>query len=99
MEGYRRRSRLCTMSFAWWTAKGLNTTRPTARFMTVLAYVDPDDLVWGRRWFDSTSAAARTVNVGQCVVMVHDTSSLNFETTTIHCLVTLHVPLQCRGQR
>ena len=23
MDGYRRRSRLCTMSFAWWTTKGL----------------------------------------------------------------------------
>ena len=48
---------------------------------------------------DSTSAAARTFNVGQCVVMVHDASSLNPETATIHCLVTLRAHLQCRGQR
>ena len=42
--------------------------------MTVPGYVDFDDLVWKRRWFDSTSAPARTFNVGQCVVMVRDTS-------------------------
>ena len=53
--------------------------------MTVPGYVDSDDLVCRRQWFDSTSAAARTFNVGQCVVMVHDTSSLNPETATIHC--------------
>ena len=62
-------------------------------------YVDSDDLVWRRRWFDSASAAARTFHVGQCVVRVRDTSSLNPETATIHCLVTLRVQLQCRGQR
>ena len=77
----------------------LNTTRPTARFKTVPGYVDSDDLVWRRRWFDSTSAAARTFSAGQCVVMVRDTSSLNPETATIHCLLTLRIHLQCRGQR
>ena len=76
----------------------LNTIRPTACFMTILDYVDSDDLVWRLRWFDSTSAAARTSNVRQCVVMVHDTSSLNPETATIHCLVTHRVHLQCRRQ-
>ena len=54
----------------------LNITRPTARFMTVPGYVDSEHLVWRRRWFDSTSPAARTFNVGQCV-MVCDTSSRN----------------------
>ena len=44
--------------------------------MTVPDNVDSDDLVWRRRWFDSTSAEARTFN-GQCVVMVRDTSSRN----------------------
>ena len=58
---------------------------------------DSDDLVWRRRWFDSTSAATRTFNLGQRVVMVRDTSSLNLETATIHCLVTLRVHLQCKG--
>ena len=67
--------------------------------MTVRGYVDSDDLVWRRRWFDSTSAAALTFNVGQCVDMARDTSSLNPETATIHCLVTLRVHLQCREQR
>ena len=76
----------------------LNTTRPTARLMTVPGYVDSDDLVWRCRWFDSTRAATRTFNIGQCVVMVRDNSSLNPETATIHCLVTLRVHLQCRGQ-
>ena len=51
--------------------------------MTVPGYVDSDDLVWRRRWFDSTSATTRTFNVDQCVVMVCDTSSLNPETATI----------------
>ena len=41
--------------------------------MAVPSYVDSDDLVWRRRWLDSTSAAARTFNVGQCVVKVRDT--------------------------
>ena len=59
--------------------------------MTVPGYVDSDDLVWKRQWFDSTSAAARTFNVGQCVGMVRDTSSLNLKTATIHCLVTLRI--------
>ena len=76
----------------------LNTTRPTARFMTVQGYVDSDDLVWRRRWFDFTSAVARTFNVDQCVVVVRVTPSLNPETATINCLVTLRVHLQCRGQ-
>ena len=67
--------------------------------MTVPGYVDSEHLVWRHGWFDSTSAAARTFNVGQWVVMVRDTSSLNPETATIHCLVTLRVHLQCRGER
>ena len=67
--------------------------------MTVPGYVDSDDLVWRRQWFDSTSATARTFSAGQCVVIVRDTSSLNPETAAIHCLVTLRVHLQCRGQR
>ena len=66
--------------------------------MTVPGYVDCDDLVWRRRWSDSTRATARTFNVGQCFVMVRDITSLNPETATIHCLVTLRVHLQCRGQ-
>ena len=77
----------------------LNTTRPTARFMTVPGYVDFDDLVWRRRRFDSTSAMARTFNIGQCVAMVRDTLSLNLDIATIHCLVTFCVHLQCTGQR
>ena len=67
--------------------------------MTVPGYVDSDDLVWRRRWFDFTSAAARTFNVDQRIVMVRDTPSLDPETATIHCLVTLRVHLQCREQR
>ena len=67
--------------------------------MTVPGYVDSDDLVWRRQWFDSTSAAARTFNIGQCVVMVRDISLLNPKTATIHCLVTLRVHRQCKGQR
>ena len=65
--------------------------RPTARFMTVLGYVNSDDTVWRRRWFDFTSTTGRTFNVGQCVVMVHDASLLYPETTTIYCLVTHRV--------
>ena len=67
--------------------------------MTVPGYVVSNDLVWRRQWFDSTSALARTSNVGQCVVMVRDTPTLNPETATIHCLVTFRVHLQCKGQR
>ena len=67
--------------------------------MTVPGYVDSDDLVWRRRWFNSTSAAARTFSVGQCVVMMRDTSSLNPGTIAILCLVTLRVQLLFRGQR
>ena len=52
--------------------------------MIAPGYVDSDDMVWRRQWLDSTSAAARTFNVGQCVVMVRDTPSLNPETVTIH---------------
>ena len=49
----------------------------TARFMTVSGNIDSDDMTWRRRWFDFTGAAARTFNVGQCDVMVRDTSLLN----------------------
>ena len=67
--------------------------------MTVPGYVDSDDIVWVRQWFDFTSAAAYTFNFGQCVVIARDTSSLNPEIATIHCLVTLRHHLQCRVQR
>ena len=36
---------------------------------------------------------------GYTPVIVRDISSLNPETATIHCLVTLLVHLQCKGQR
>ena len=41
--------------------------------MTIAGYVDSDDMVWRRQWFDCTSAAARIGDVGKCIVMVHDT--------------------------
>ena len=68
--------------------------RLTAWFITVLGYVDSDVMVWKRQWFDFTSAATRTFNAGQCVVIVRDTSSLNPETAAIHYSVTLCVHLQ-----
>ena len=75
------------------------TMFPTARFMTVQDYIDSNHPVWRRRWFDFTSAAAHTFNIGQCVVVVRDTPSLFPEIATIHCLVTHRVHLQCRKQR
>ena len=33
-------------------------------------------MIWKRQWFDSTSAAGPTFNVGQCIVMVRGTSLL-----------------------
>ena len=77
----------------------LNTTRPTARFMTVPGYVDSDVMVWRRRWFDSISVEARAFNVGLYVVIVRDISMLNPATAPIYCLVTLRIHLQCRGKR
>ena len=90
MKTRDRRARHPTLVFEWRKGIGfvqppkfisrilpkfhLNTTRTIARFMTVPGYVDTDDLVWRCRCVDSTSAAAC---VGQCVVIVGDTSSRN----------------------
>ena len=66
--------------------------------MTVPGYVDSDEMVWRRRWFDCTSAAARTGDVGQHVVMVRHTSSFNPDTATIHYLVTFLRPPAMQGE-
>ena len=66
MKARDRRASHLTLVFEWGKSIGLvqppkfmsrilqkfylNTTRPTAHFMTVPGYVDSDDLVWRRRW-------------------------------------------------
>ena len=62
MDGYRRRSRLCTMSFAWWTAKGLSCSTQKSLVVPALG-------IWIERFTGCEFVISKLINVPENEVL------------------------------